>query len=70
MVSYPKIPTIKLRYGGGHLVLYTIKAHYIGGLSTVYSYDALGRKKVTKPKKKLIRECVAPISLAPNCITG
>ena len=32
---------------------------------TVYSYDALARKKVTKPWKKLIWECVAPISVAP-----
>ena len=69
MVSYLKIPTTKLRYGGKHLVLYTTRAHYTGGLSTVYSYDALARKKVIKPWKKLIREYVVPISLVPNYIT-
>ena len=50
--------------------LYTTRAHYIGGLLTVYSYDVLARTKVIKPWKKLIRECVVPISLALNCIIG
>ena len=51
-------------------VLYTTRAHYTGGLSTVYSYDVLARKKVIKPWKKLIQKCATPISLALNCITG
>ena len=70
MVSYPKIPTTRLRYDKRRLILYTTRAHYTGDLLTIYSYYVLARKKVTKPWNKLIRECVEPIRLAPNCITG
>ena len=59
MVSYPKIPTTRLRCGEGRLVLYTIREHYTEGLSMVYSYDVLAWKRVIKPWKKLIQECGA-----------
>ena len=69
MVSYPKIPTTRLRCDERRLVLYTIREHYTEGLSMVYSYDVLARKRVIKPWKKLIQECVVHINLAPNYIT-